>query len=179
MKIGQGARSAALVLARVEPARGLGDDPVAMNRHPQFEPGVPGIALCGRPHAQPVRAAVGADADQIEGLRAFLGLGRRVMLEQHERGAVPAGEFCPDLPGRLGDRGRRAGMGDHGQVARLRTRRQPHPEVSDTLPGRADRVAPKWFVGDQLTERRQAIRRCWRQNPQFLPANLVDGNEYS
>ena len=141
-----------------------------VNRHPQFEPGMTGILLGGRPHAQPVRAAVGADADQVEGLPAFPGLGRRVMLEQHERGPVPAGELGPDLPGRLGDRGRRAGLGDHGQVAGLTTGRQPHPEVSNTLPGGADRVPPERFVGDQLTERRQAIRRGWRQDPRFLPA---------
>ena len=82
-----------------------------------------------------------------------------------------SGELGPDMPGRLDDRGRRAGLGDHGQVAGLRTRRQPHPEVSNTLPVRgAGRVPPKRFVGDQLAERRQAIRRGWRQHPQFLPA---------
>jgi hypothetical protein len=93
-----GARSAFLVLARVEPARGLGDDLVSVNRHPQFEPGVTGIVLGGRPHGQPVRAVAGADADQVEGLRALAGLGRGVVLEQHERGPVPAGELGPDLP---------------------------------------------------------------------------------
>jgi hypothetical protein len=151
-----------------------------VNRHPQLETGVTGMLLCGRPDAQPVRAAVGADADQVEGLRALPGLGRRVMLEQHERGAVPAGELGPDLPGRLGDRGRRAGLGDDGQVAGLRTGRQPDPEVSNTLPAcGAGRVAPERFVGDQLTERRQAIRRGWRQNPRFLSGWLVGGTEYS
>jgi hypothetical protein len=69
--LGAGAGSACLVLARVEPARWLADDLVPVNRHPDFEPGVTRILLCGRPHAQPVRAAVGADADQVEGLRAF------------------------------------------------------------------------------------------------------------
>ena len=100
------------------------------------------------------------------------GFGRRVMLEQHERGPVPVGELGPDPPGRLGDRGgRRAGLGDHGQVAGLRTGRQPHPEVSNTLPiGDAGRVAPEWFVGDQLAERRQALRRRWRENRSSLPA---------
>jgi hypothetical protein len=163
------ASSAFLVLARVEPARGLADDLMPVSRHPQFEPGVPGILLVGRPHGQPVRAAVGADAGQVEGLRAVPGLGCRMVLGQHERGAVPAGELGPDLPGRLGDRGRWAGLGDHGQVAGLTTGRQPHPEVSNTLPGRADRVLPERFVGDQLTERRQAIRRGWRQDPSSFP----------
>ena len=86
------------------------------------------------------------------------------MLEQHERGPVPAGELGPDLPGRFGDRGRRAGLGDNGQVAGLATGRQPHPEVSNALPvGGADRVPPERFVGDELTERRQAIWRGWSQ----------------
>jgi len=161
--------SGCLVLARVEPARGLADDPVPVNRHPQFEPGVTGIVLCGRPHAQPVRAAA-ADADQVEGLRAFGVLGCQVMLEQHERGPVPAGEHGPDRPRRLGDRGRRVGIGDDGQVAGLRTGRQPDPEAGNTLPGRAGRVAAIRFVGNQLTERRQAIGRGWRQDPRFLPA---------
>ena len=94
------------------------------------------------------------------------------MLEQHERGPVPAGKLGPDLPGRLGDQGgRRAGLGDHGQVARLRTGRQPHPEVSNTLPiGGAGRVAPERFVGDQLAEQRQALLRRWRENRSSLPA---------
>jgi hypothetical protein len=47
---------------------------------------VAGILLRGRPDAQPVRAAVGADPDQVQGLYAFAGLGCQVMLEQHERG---------------------------------------------------------------------------------------------
>lgn len=127
-----GASSACLVLGRDGPARGLAGDPAPVNRHPQFKPGVRGIVLWGRPHAQPVRAASGAGADQVEGLRALPGLGCRVMLEEHEEGPVPASELGPDLPGRLGDRGRRAGLGDHGQVARLRTSRPPHPEVSNT-----------------------------------------------
>ena len=32
---------------------------------------MPGVVLGGRPHGQPVRAAVGADAGQVEGLRAL------------------------------------------------------------------------------------------------------------
>jgi hypothetical protein len=56
-----------------------------------------------------------------------------LMLEQHERGAVPADELGPDLPSRLGDRRRRAGLGDHSQVAGLRNSHQPHPEVSNAL----------------------------------------------
>jgi hypothetical protein len=132
--------------------------------------GVTGILRLGRPHAQPVRAAVGADADQAEGLRAFSGLWYRVMLEQHERGPVLAGELGPDLPGRVDDRGRRASLGDRGQVAGLTTGRQPHPQMSNTLPGRAGRVPPKRFVVDQRTERRQVIGRGWRQDPWFLPA---------
>jgi hypothetical protein len=163
--------SAGVVLARVEPARGLVDDPVPVYRHPQFEPGVTRIILGGRPHAQPVRATVGTDSDQVEGLRALPGPGRRVMVEQHERRPVPAGELGPDLRGRLRHPGsRRAGLGDRGQVAGLRADRQPHPEVSNALPGRAGRVAPERFVGDQLPERRQALRRGGCENRSSLPA---------
>ena len=64
-----------------------------------------------------------------------------------------------------------AGLGDDGQVAGLRTGRQPHSEVSGTLPAcSAGRVPPEGFAGDQFTERRQASRRGWRQNLRFLPA---------
>jgi hypothetical protein len=84
-------------------------------------------------------------------------LGCQVVLEQYERGPVPVGELGPDLPGRLGDRARRAGLGDHGQVAGLTAHCQPHPELSNALPGRAGWVPPERFVGDQLTQRRQAI----------------------
>ena len=48
-----------------------------VNRHPRFKAGVTGILLYGESHAQLVRAAVGADADEVEGLRAVPGLGRR------------------------------------------------------------------------------------------------------
>jgi hypothetical protein len=44
----------------------------------------PGIVLSCRPDAGPVRAAIGADADQIEGLRTLAELGRGIVLEQHE-----------------------------------------------------------------------------------------------
>ena len=54
-------------------------------------------------------------------------------------------------------------------TAGLTTGRQPHPEMSNTLPSRADRVPPKRFVGDQVTERRQGIRRGWRQDPSSFP----------
>jgi hypothetical protein len=43
--------------------------------------------------------------------------------------------------------------------------------MSNTLPvGGAGRVAPERFVGDQLAERRQALRRRWRENRSSLPA---------
>jgi hypothetical protein len=45
-----------------------------------------------------VRAAIGADADQIEGLHALAELGRKVVLEQHDGGPVPAAsaaQMCP------------------------------------------------------------------------------------
>jgi hypothetical protein len=62
----------------------LAYDLVPVSGHPQFQPGVTGILLRGRPHAQPVGAAVGAETDQVEGLSTFTGLGCRVMLEEHE-----------------------------------------------------------------------------------------------
>ena len=161
--------SAALVLAPVEPAGWIGDDLIPVNGHPQLQPGVPGILLRRRPHAQPVRAAVSADADQVQGLGALPGLGCQVMLEQHERGPVLARELGPDVPGGLGDLGCGAGLGDRGQVAGLRTCGQPHTEMSDALPGRAGPIPPERLVGDQLAERRQAVRRCGRQNLRFLP----------
>jgi hypothetical protein len=92
------------------------------------------------------------------------------MSGQHERGPVPAGELGPDLPGRFGDRGCRAGLGDRGQVAGFRIGRQPHPQVCGTFPGRAGPVAPERVVGDQRPERRQVIRRGWREDPGSLPA---------
>ena len=47
-------------------------------------PDVTGIHFRGRPYAGPVRAAVGADADQIKCLRALPAFGRGVVLKQHE-----------------------------------------------------------------------------------------------
>jgi len=93
------------------------------------------------------------------------------MSGQHERRPVPGGELGPALPGSFGDRGCRAGLGDRGQVAGLRIGRQPYPQVSSTFPGRAGRVAPERFAGDQLAERRQVIRRGWREDPGSLPAS--------
>jgi hypothetical protein len=153
----------------VEPAGGLPDDPVPVNGHPQLQTGVTGIVFWSRPYAQPVRPAVGADADLVEGLLAFGGCGRRMMLEQYQRGPVPAGELGPDGPGRLGDRGRGCGLGDHGQVAGLGTGRPPHPEVSNAVRGRAGSVVPERLVGDLLADRRQAVRRGGRQDFRFLP----------
>jgi hypothetical protein len=75
------------------------------------------MLLSSRPHAGPVRAAIGADADQVEGLHAFSGFGREVVFEQHDRPPVRAGELPPDVPGGLGDGGGLAGFGDDGQVA--------------------------------------------------------------
>jgi hypothetical protein len=83
-----------------------------------------------------VQAAVGATADQVERLRAFLGLRRRVMLKQYDRGPVPAGERGPDMRGGLSDRGRGGGLGHDGQVGGLRTPGLPHAEVSNALPSR-------------------------------------------
>jgi hypothetical protein len=109
--------------------------------------------------ARLVRAAVGADAGQVEGLRAFLGLRCRVMLKEHDGGSVPAGELGLDMRGEFSDRGRGAGLGNDGQVAGLSSRGQPYAQVSNTLPGRggAQRVAPERLVGDQLPDR-QALR---------------------
>jgi len=63
-----------------------------------------------------VRAAISAEADQVEGLRALGELGRQVVLEQHDRRPVPAGKRGPDMPGRLGDAGARAGPCDLNEV---------------------------------------------------------------
>jgi hypothetical protein len=105
--------------------------------------------------------------------------GCKLMLEQHERGPVPAGEHAPDTSRGLGDLGRDAGFGDDGQVAGLRTCGRPHAQVSGTLPGRADRVPPEGLIGDQFPERRQAIRRCGRQalHHRFLPGKAGSRNE--
>lgn len=56
---------------------------------------------------QPVRTAIGADADQVEGL-PLPSLGRQMMLEQHERGGRNCGRTRLKSASRLGD---------HGQVA--------------------------------------------------------------
>jgi hypothetical protein len=129
-----------------------------------------GVLGRGRPDTQPVRAAVSADSDQVESLRAMCGLRCQVMLEQDERGPVPAGQLGPDVPGGLRGLVRGACLGDHGQVAGFRTGRQPHPEASDARRGRAGPVAPQRLVGDQLPDRQQAARRGGRQDLRFLPA---------
>jgi hypothetical protein len=138
-----------------------------------------GVLLRGRPDAQPVRAAVRADAAQVESLRAFCGLQCQVMLEQDERGPLPAGQLGPDVPGALRGLVRGACLGDHGQVAGFRTGRQPHPEVSDALRRAAGPVAPERLVGDQFPDRRQAVGRGGRQDLRFLPAGQWAGNEFS
>jgi len=56
-------RSAVIVLAEVELTDGPADDLVPVSGHPEFQSGVTGIVLRGRPHPGPVRAAVSADAD--------------------------------------------------------------------------------------------------------------------
>jgi cbb3-type cytochrome oxidase subunit 3 len=122
-----------------------------------------GILLRSRPYATPVRAAVGADPDQVEGFHALAEFRGEAMLEQHERPPVPAGERVPDMPYRLSDLRRGAGLGERGQVAGLRTRSQPDTQMSNALPGQADRVPPERLVGDHLPERRQVIRRGRRQ----------------
>jgi hypothetical protein len=53
-----------------------------------------GILLLGRPYAGPARAAIGADADQVEGLRPFLVLGCQVMLELVAIGGLVLGEVA-------------------------------------------------------------------------------------
>ena len=92
------------------------------------------IVLRSRPHARPVRAAVGTDADQVESFPAFPGLRCREVLEQDKRGPVPAGESGPDVLRRLGDPGGGAGLGDHGQVAGLGIRGEPPAEVGNARP---------------------------------------------
>ena len=89
-----GIRGIALVLAPVEPARRLADDLVPVNRHPGLQPGVTGIFLRRRPHAQQGRAAVGADPDQVEGLRALRVLGCQLPCVH-----LGAGEMRRALPG--------------------------------------------------------------------------------
>jgi len=82
-----------------------------------------------------VRAAISAEADQVEGLRALGEFGRQVVLEQHDRRPVSAGELGPDMRGRFGDGGCRAGLGDHGQVAWFRAGGQPHADAQRRLDG--------------------------------------------
>lgn len=79
-------QSVVLILAPARPARWFADNLVPGGGHPQFQSGVTRVVLRGRPYAQPVRAFAGAGTDQVQGLRAFPGLGCRAMPEQHERG---------------------------------------------------------------------------------------------
>jgi hypothetical protein len=153
---------------------------MAVAGHPQLEAGVTGMVLRRRPHAGPVRAAVRADADQVEGLGALLVLGCKVVLEQHQGWPVPAGEPGPDLAGRLGDQGSAAGLGDDGQVPRRLGRGGPDPKVRDALPACAARwVTPEWLIGDQLSEGRQVAGRGGRQglHDPSLPGGAAAGNE--
>ena len=122
------------------------------------------MPLRGRPDPGPVRTAISAEADQVQGLRALGELGRQVVLEQHDRRPVPAGKPGPDMPGRLGDAGCQAGFGDHGQVARLRASGQPHAQMRNLFPVPASRRIPlERFVRDQVPELRQIIHRGGRQ----------------
>jgi hypothetical protein len=57
-----------------------------------------GTALGCRPRAQPVRAAVGADADWSKVSAPSPAPECGVMSGQHERGSVPAGRSGPDVP---------------------------------------------------------------------------------
>ena len=107
--------------------------------HPQFQPGVAGVVLRGRPHTGPVRTPVSADADQIQGLHVRAELRRRMMLEQHEGGPVSASQVSPDPPGRLADRGDAAGFSDHSQVTRRSSRSGPETQVPDPFPRQAPR----------------------------------------
>jgi hypothetical protein len=52
-----------------------------VNGYPQVEPGVTEGVQGGWPHAQPVRAVVDAARTKVEGLRAFCGLRRWMVLE--------------------------------------------------------------------------------------------------
>lgn len=86
---------------------------VPVSGHPELQPGVTGIVLRSRPDAGPARAAIGANADQIQALPALPALpalGRRVVLQQYERWPVPAGELGPDMPGGLSDGGCETGF---------------------------------------------------------------------
>ena len=132
--------------------------------HPELQPRVTGMLLSSRPHAGPVRAAIGADADQVEGLHAFSGFGREVVFEQHDRPPVRAGELGPDVPGGLRDGGGPAGFGDDGQVARGSGHGRPDAQVRNAFPGQApSSVPPERVVNDQISERRQVVRGRGRQ----------------
>ena len=100
-----------IALAAVEFARGPADDLVPVSDHPEFQPGVTGIVLWGRPHAGSVRAAIGADVDQIKALPALSALGCGEVLQQYERWPVPAGKLNSDVPGGLSDGGWETGFG--------------------------------------------------------------------
>src|SRR5271165_1452803 len=60
----RGRLRAILVLAPVERARGLADDLVPAGSHPELQLGIARVVFRGRPHAGPVRAAIGAGTDQ-------------------------------------------------------------------------------------------------------------------
>jgi hypothetical protein len=105
-----------------------------------------------------LRAAISAEADQVESLRALGEPGCQVVLEQHDRRPVPAGKLGPDMPGRFGDGGCRTRLGDHGQVARLRAGGQPYAQMRNLFRVQAcRRIPPERFVGDQVPELRQVI----------------------
>jgi hypothetical protein len=132
----EGVTYAAQALTPAGPARWPADNLIAVAGHPELEPSVTGIVLRRRPHAGPVRAAVGADADQV------YVLGCKVVLEQHEGRPVPAGEPGPDLAGGPGDGGSAASLGDGGHVPRRIGRNGPDPRVRDALPARTARWVP-------------------------------------
>jgi hypothetical protein len=140
-------------LASVELARGPADDPVPVSGHPEFQPGMTRIFRRGRPHAGPVRAAIGADPDQIKGSP----YPRRPQAQGSARAARRRtrtyGEPGPDVPGGLGDRGCQASLGDDGQVAGLETGRQPRAQVR--RPPR-----PEQPMGNARTARRRPARRA-------------------
>ncbi len=93
---GAGASSAFPVLARVEPARGLAGDPVPVNRHPPFEPGVTGIVLNGyarwlksprRVGAAPARCATLAQPLSVSGLSVLSTL-KEQRSEKYRQGLI-------------------------------------------------------------------------------------------
>jgi hypothetical protein len=78
--------------------------------------------------------------------------------------ARTCGPAQPDGPGRGGDGGGQAGLGDDGQVTWGSGHRRPDTQVRDAFPGRSARwVPPERIVGDQLIQRRQVVRRGRRQ----------------